>query len=193
MNRLDEQIIKCRKCPELVPQQEHPVPGEGRIKPGGIVVLGEGLGKDEAKELRPFIGRAGQTLRSALDTAGLTDLVYITNIVKCRPPGNRDPSPAETGNCKPWLLKQLNALDPLLIITVGKVSTGAMQEKSPAAIPILRIAGQTYKAGPWNCLATMHPAYVNRRRGDKDLGLSFIGHFRIALGHYKRLGGKIDG
>lgn len=187
MNQLDEEILKCRKCPEIAAAQGGaPIPGTGTITPGGIVVLGTGITKDDHKANLPFQGPPGDALREAVIRAGLEDITFYSTLLKCCPPGKREPSPKEIENCKGWLYKQLEILQPLLIITVGKISTGGMQDKPSASVPILRIAGQTYKAGKWNCLATMDPAYVKRRRGDKDLALSFIGHFRIAKGHFDR-------
>jgi len=188
LEELNEKILACRKCPALIGQQERPIASDGSGKPRGIVVIGEAPGREEAKQLKIFVGRSGQLLRRAIKKAEIPEeIITFLNVLKCHPPENRDPTEKETANCRVWLEQQLQLLDPVIILSVGRVATGALQEKPPDAVPIMRIAGQPYKAGRYTCVPTMHPAYVLRRRGDRDLGLAFIGHLRIALGHYQRL------
>ena len=185
--QLEESVRLCRKCPELAGKHV-PLFGEGSTEPGGIVIIGDAPNEDEVKEGRPAVGRCGKLLRNAIRDAGFSDLpYYITNILKCRPPDNRDPSPQEMGHCWQHLEQQLLLLNPKLIITLGSVSTGMLQEKPTASVPIMRIAGQTYQARGFSCIPLVHPEHILRRRRDRDLGLSFIGHLRIALGHYERI------
>ena len=129
--QLEEAVRKCRKCPELAGKHV-PIFGEGSTEPGGILIVGEAPGADEVEQGRPFVGRSGQILRSGLRDAGFEKMGiphYIANILKCRPPDNRDPSPQEMENCWPFLEQFLTLLNPKLIITVGRISTGIFQEK----------------------------------------------------------------
>ena len=100
------------------------VPGEGPERPR-IMFIGEGPGFHEDKQGRPFVGPAGKFLEELLATIGLTrEEVYITNIIKCRPPGNRDPLPEEVQQCSSWLEQQIEFLAPELIVTLGRHSMG---------------------------------------------------------------------
>ena len=117
--RLVEEIAKCTKCP-LHLHRRNPVPGEGPLD-ARVMVVGEAPGKKEDEQGRPFVGPAGQLLNQLLGLAGLErSQVYITNVVKCRPPGNRDPRDEEIEACLPYLLRQIRLIQPGLIIAVGR-------------------------------------------------------------------------
>jgi DNA polymerase len=123
LKRLNREVESCTRC-ELHLNTTHGVPGEG---PGDadIMLVGEGPGYNEDKQGRPFVGAAGRFLEELLGIAGLkrTD-VYITNIVKHRPPNNRDPLPNELAACRPYLERQIQVINPRLIVTLGRHSLG---------------------------------------------------------------------
>ncbi len=124
MNSLDEiaQLVRqCADC-ELGRGRTNAVPGEGSHH-ADVMIIGEGPGSQEDLSGRPFVGRAGQFLDELLGHIGLTrGEVFIANMVKCRPPGNRDPLPAEVLACDKYLERQIELLDPTLIVTLGRVS-----------------------------------------------------------------------
>lgn len=118
-DRVISEIMNCRKCP-LYKNRKNPVPGEGPINTD-IMIIGEAPGAKEDEEGRPFVGPAGKLLTSLLEKIGIKrSSVYITNIVKCRPPGNRDPTDEEIAACLPYLLKQIEIIKPKVIIALGR-------------------------------------------------------------------------
>jgi DNA polymerase len=115
------EIKDCQKC-SLSQKRHQAVPGEGNPR-GKIVFIGEAPGATEDKLGRPFVGSAGKFLDELLVSVGLKrDQVFITNIVKCRPPGNRDPQPLEISTCLPYLARQLKIIKPKVIVTLGRHS-----------------------------------------------------------------------
>jgi DNA polymerase len=109
------------KC-DLANSRKNTVPGEGPAN-ASVMFIGEGPGFYENEQGRPFVGQAGKFLDELLESAGLhRDKVYITNVVKCRPPGNRDPQDGELAACAPFLERQIEAIDPLVIVTLGRFS-----------------------------------------------------------------------
>lgn len=118
---LYQQIKACTAC-DLCQGRTQAVPGEGPEN-AQIMFVGEGPGFNEDKLGRPFVGQAGKFLESLLASIGLTrEDVYIANVVKCRPPNNRDPLPNEVDSCRPYLLKQIELINPALIVTLGRFS-----------------------------------------------------------------------
>jgi len=116
-----EEIRACQRC-VLARTRELSVPGEGNLH-SEILFIGEGPGANENRTGRPFVGAAGKFLDELIHAAGLERKdVYITNVVKCRPPGNRDPLPEELFQCGEYLRRQLEIIDPLVVITLGRVS-----------------------------------------------------------------------
>jgi uracil-DNA glycosylase len=125
-----------------------------------LLLIGEGPGADEDRIGEPFVGRAGQLLTKTLADVGIPrETIYITNTVKCRPPGNRDPQPEEIEACNPWLIEQFELLDPLLVVTVGNPATKLMLKTK---VGITKLRGQTYRLGDRWLLPTLHPSYVLR-------------------------------
>ena len=117
------EVRSCTKC-RLAETRTNAVPGEGRADTE-VVFVGEGPGQTEDQQGRPFVGRAGDLLVKLLSTLGWRrQEVFITNIVKCRPPGNRDPEPDEIAACAPYLQRQLEILDPAVVATLGRFSMG---------------------------------------------------------------------
>ncbi len=121
LEKLNKQMLKCSKC-VLRGTCTQVVPGEGSAE-AEIMFIGEGPGQKEDELGRPFVGAAGKFLDEMLSAIKLKrDEVYIANVVKCRPPSNRDPLPEEAEACWPWLEKQIETIDPKLIVTLGRHS-----------------------------------------------------------------------
>lgn len=147
------EVAVCEKC-VLYHSRKKAVPGEGPTK-CEIMFIGEGPGFYENEQGRPFVGAAGKFLDELLAQAGLKrEDVWITNIVKCRPPGNRDPLPEEVSACNGYLERQIQAVDPSIIITLGRHSMGAYM---PGA-KITAVHGQMRKVGERYVIAMFHPA-----------------------------------
>jgi uracil-DNA glycosylase len=147
------EVAVCQKC-TLYHSRKKAVPGEGPAK-CEIMLIGEGPGFYENEQGRPFVGAAGKFLDELLAQAGLKRAdVWITNIVKCRPPGNRDPLPEEVAACNQYLERQVQAVDPSIIITLGRHS---MSKYMPGA-KISAVHGQMRKVGDRYVIAMFHPA-----------------------------------
>jgi len=128
-NKLVEEISKCTKCP-LHRSRRNPVPGEGSIN-AEIMFVGEAPGEREDATGRPFVGAAGKFLDQLLASVGLRrEEVYITNIVKCRPPGNRDPREEEVNACTPYLWRQIALIKPKVIIALGRHAAKVLYSKA---------------------------------------------------------------
>jgi uracil-DNA glycosylase family 4 len=150
---LYEEVKICQKC-ILAQGRTQAVPGEGP-EDASIMFIGEGPGFHEDRQGRPFVGAAGNYLNELLEKIGLKrDQVYITNVVKCRPPGNRDPEPEEIEACRPYLDRQIDLIRPRLVITLGRFS---MQRYFPGA-SISRIHGQPKRVGNVIYYPMFHPA-----------------------------------
>lgn len=153
---LDTIAAAVRDCPacELSRTRTHAVPGEGNPD-ARIMLIGEGPGFHEDRDGRPFVGNAGKFLTELLDKAGLRrEDVFITNVVKCRPPGNRDPLPDEIAACSSYLEQQIAAIDPDVVVTLGRFS---MARWFPGE-KISRIHGQPRRDGKRLIVPMYHPA-----------------------------------
>ena len=119
---LKEDILKCTKC-ELAKTRNHVIFGEGNVS-AKIFIIGEAPGRDEDLQGRPFVGKSGQMLDKILAACGFNreEHVFISNIVKCRPPDNRAPTPQEAGACIPWLFKQIELVNPKILILLGSTA-----------------------------------------------------------------------
>lgn len=121
LSELSHDIAACTDCP-LSAHRNRAVPGEGS-ETADILFIGEAPGWHEDQQGRPFVGPAGQLLNELLASIGLSrEDVYIANVIKCRPPSNRDPLPAEIGACRKWLDRQIEIINPRLIVTLGRYS-----------------------------------------------------------------------
>lgn len=150
---LYREIQACQKC-ILGESRSHAVPGEGPDD-AAIMFIGEAPGFHEDRQGRPFVGAAGSYLNELLDRIGLKrEEVYITNVIKCRPPANRDPLPVEIETCQPYLDRQIALIRPKLIVTLGRFS---MQRYFPGA-SITRIHGQPKRVGNVIYYPIFHPA-----------------------------------
>ena len=133
LEEIAAEVAVCTRCPLHV-QRTRAVPGEGHSDTE-VIFVGEGPGYNEDQQGRPFVGAAGALLNELLKAIGWKrEEVYITNVVKCRPPGNRDPDPGEIAACAPYLRRQLEVLDPALVVTLGRHSLGTF-------MPGTRISG----------------------------------------------------
>ena len=149
-----KEIVVCPRC-ELARTRTKAVPGEGNSN-AQIMLIGEGPGWHEDQQGRPFIGAAGKFLNELLAIAGLDrESVFITNVVKCRPPGNRDPMPDEIAACAPYYLdRQIDVIDPAVIVTLGRFS---MARWFPGE-KISKIHGQPKRDGKRLIVPMYHPA-----------------------------------
>ena len=148
----------CTRCP-LSRERTHIVFGEG-AEHARLVFVGEGPGFEEDRSGRPFVGAAGALLDKIIAAMGLTrQAVYIGNIVKCRPPGNRNPTAAEIAACLPFLKRQLAAIRPRVICALGGVAAHSLLETE---IPISRLRGQFHEVMGMAVMPTFHPAFLLR-------------------------------
>jgi DNA polymerase len=150
-------VRACRMC-KLCQTRTVGVPGEGSVT-AEIMFIGEGPGFHEDQQGRPFVGAAGQLLTEMLSGIGLRrDDVYITNVVRCRPPGNRDPLPDELSACDTYTQRQIAVLDPKLIVTLGRYSMARFVGSGP----MRDLHGRTREWNGITCLAMYHPAAILR-------------------------------
>ena len=156
---LAAEVAACTKC-GLCRGRTHGVPGEGAIDPL-VMVVGEGPGADEDATGRPFVGKAGQYLDKWLEAVQLarSTNAYIANIVKCRPPGNRDPLPDEMAACRPYLDRQIDLVRPRVILTVGRISSANL---TGLEVGITKLRGSTYRYRGVPLIPTYHPSGVLR-------------------------------
>ncbi|HUX22926.1 MAG TPA: uracil-DNA glycosylase [Spirochaetia bacterium] len=159
LEEIAAEISVCEKC-GLCSGRTKTVPGEGVVDPL-VMVIGEGPGADEDRTGRPFVGRAGQYLDKWLSAIRLSrgSNAFIGNVVKCRPPGNRDPLPEESHACRPYLDRQIELIRPKAILAVGRIAAQQLLG-TDAGIGKLRGGNYSYKGVP--LFATYHPSGVLR-------------------------------
>ncbi len=146
-------VERCQDC-ELAKRRTRAVPGEGPEN-ASLLFIGEAPGWHEDQQGRPFVGPAGQFLEQLLASIGLKrDQVYIANVIKCRPPGNRDPLPGEIQACSKWLDKQIELLKPKMIVTLGRYSMARYFPNES----ISKVHGKARKHGDIIYYAMYHPA-----------------------------------
>jgi len=163
LDDIQKNLGDCRRC-RLCEKRTHIVFGTGNPR-ARLVFVGEGPGSDEDLKGEPFVGRAGQLLTRIIHAMHLTrEEVYICNIVKCRPPGNRNPMPDEIETCVPFLDRQLMAIKPLYICALGKY---AAQTLLNSELPISRLRGRFHEYMGIAVLPTYHPAYLLRNPDKK--------------------------
>lgn len=153
----------CKRCP-LHKNKKHIVFGEGDPN-ARLMFIGEGPGADEDREGRPFVGRAGGLLTKMIQAMGMDrSEVYIANVVKCRPPENRDPEPQEKEACAPFLLAQIEAVAPKVIVTLGRVAAYAFLNTKD---PLGKIRGTFHDWKGIPVMPTYHPSYLLRQEPDR--------------------------
>ena len=161
---LREALGECERC-RLSEERNTIVFGVGNPK-ADIVFVGEGPGRDEDIKGEPFVGRAGQLLTKIIEAMGLTrNDVYICNVVKCRPPNNRNPRPDEIAACRPFLEKQLDTIGPKFIVALGSHAAQTLLD-TEIRISDLRGRFHDYRNGI-RLMPTYHPAYLLRNAGKK--------------------------
>ena len=165
----DLRLSSCERCPELVASRSRIVDGVGPTD-ADLLFVGEGPGATEDEEGEPFVGRSGDVLDEALRDAGLARAdVRITNCVRCRPPDNRDPTTEELANCRGHLETEIERLDPELIVTLGKVPSEHLLDRSVAItsesgdVVDARLAGASRRL-----LLSVHPAATLYDRSQRD-------------------------
>ena len=162
-------VQDCERCPELVDSRSRIVNGVGPDD-ADLLFVGEGPGKNEDEQGEPFVGRSGSVLDDALRDAGLARAdVRITNCVRCRPPENRDPRKEELANCRPYLEREIDLIDPEVIVTLGKVPAEHLLDRPVAvtkevgSIEDARIAGASRRL-----LICVHPAATLYDRSQEE-------------------------
>lgn len=161
---LQHRVQNCTLCAELAASRTQTVFGVGDTHAQWLVI-GEAPGADEDAQGEPFVGRAGQLLNAMLRAIGLgREQVYIANVLKCRPPGNRDPRPDEAANCEPYLQRQIALIEPRLILVVGRI---AAQNLLKTDAPIGKLRGRVHRYDDIPLVVTYHPAYLLRSPGEK--------------------------
>jgi uracil-DNA glycosylase len=159
MDSMSQDCNACQRC-DLGATRTHAVVSRGNPD-AKIMIIGEGPGENEDLTGKPFVGKAGQLLDRVLESVGLTEAdVFICNIVKCRPPGNRKPTKAEMSACRPYLLEQIRLVNPPIIMLAGASAIeGLFTEK---AIKITQIRGVWREWEGHQCLPVFHPSYLLR-------------------------------
>ncbi len=164
----------CHQCP-LADGRANVVFGEGNPD-ARVLIVGEAPGKNEDEQGRPFVGAAGKLLDELLAVAGLKrEDVFIANVLKCRPPGNRDPRPEEIELCTPYLREQTRTINPDFIVTLGNFSTKFILKTETG---ITRLHGHVQKAGRFNVFPIFHPAaalYDHKKRADLEDDFAKLG------------------
>ena len=162
---LKERILNCQKC-HLSQGRKNAVPGEGNLGTE-LMFVGEAPGRDEDIQGRPFVGRAGQLLTKIIHAMKFKrEEVYITNIVKCRPPENRNPHKEEIEMCQDYLREQLEMIKPEVIVTLGKVAADLFIQSK---LGMTALRGSFYEFNNIKVMPTFHPSYLIRNEGNKEI------------------------
>ncbi len=163
LEAIRDDLGDCRRC-RLAGHRTQIVYGSGNPE-ARLVFVGEAPGMDEDRQGLPFVGRAGQLLTRIIESIGLRrDDVYICNVLKCRPPGNRNPEPDEVDACSPFLKRQLKSIRPRIVCCLG---TFAAQTVMGMKSPISRLRGDFHEIDGIRYIATFHPAYLLRNAAKK--------------------------
>jgi uracil-DNA glycosylase len=168
---LREAVAGCQACP-LCEKRSQTVFGVGHPQAHWMIV-GEAPGEEEDRQGEPFVGRSGQLLDRMLQAVGLgraegppEQQPYIANVVKCRPPGNRNPLPEEAAQCEPFLLRQVQLVQPRVILAMGRFAVDALLKSSE---PIGKLRGKVHTYAGVPVIVTFHPAYLLRNPAHKAL------------------------
>ena len=154
----------CTRCKLCTLGRSQIVFGVGNPR-ARLMFVGEAPGEDEDKKGEPFVGRAGQLLTKIIEAIGMTrDQVYIANVIKCRPPGNRNPEPDEVAACEPFLFRQIDVIQPKVIVPLGKFATQSLLK---TVDPITRLRGRQFEYRGAVLIPTFHPAYLLRNPSAK--------------------------
>lgn len=161
LEKIDREISGCMKC-GLHRERKLTVPGEGVLDPL-VMCIGEGPGYEEDQSGRPFVGNAGKYLDKWLEAVGISRETncFIGNIVKCRPPHNRDPEPDEWSACLPYLERQISLIRPKTILCLGRISARILSGRQES---MAKLRGQTFSYMGVPCIPTYHPSAVLRNQ-----------------------------
>lgn len=165
LKELRRMVAVCRQC-ELGSTRKQAVFGAGNLD-ADLVFIGEAPGATEDEQGLPFVGRSGQILSEELQKNGISrGEVFIANVIKCRPPGNRDPRPEEIAQCEPYLQQQIEAIQPKLLCTLGRHAAMALLKRN---ISIMKMRGewQSYRGIP--LFISLHPSAVLYQRSNRPL------------------------
>ena len=156
---LETSCLQCQRC-DLAKERKHVVVSRGQPS-ARLMVIGEAPGADEDAQGRPFVGRSGRLLDASLTEVGLDqeDDIYICNLIKCRPPGNRRPTPVELKACRPWLYRQILEVNPEVLLILGATASAALLE---CRTPISRLRGQWTQWKGLFVMPSFHPSYLLR-------------------------------
>lgn len=158
LEQIRTELGDCTRC-GLHTQRRNVVFGVGNPS-ADLMFIGEGPGYDEDVQGEPFVGKAGQLLNKIIQAIDMKrDDVYIANVVKCRPPGNRDPEPDEVATCRPFLERQIRSIQPVVICTLGRVAIQALLSTEK---PLRVLRGEVIEFGDTLLVPTYHPAYLLR-------------------------------
>jgi DNA polymerase len=169
-------VAACQRC-ELHATRTQTVFGVGN-REARWMFIGEAPGQEEDRQGEPFVGRAGQLLNAMIRALGMRrEDVFIANVLKCRPPGNRDPRPAEAASCRAFLERQVALIDPTLVIAVGRI---AAQNLLATETPIAKLRSKVHAFGAkgWPLIVTYHPAYLLRSPAEKRKAWADLLHAR---------------
>ncbi len=173
LRKIEEEIKSCKRC-VLHKYRTNPVPGEGPAS-AKVMFIGEAPGRNEDLQGRPFVGRAGELLDYLMNLARLDrSKVFITNVVKCRPPNNRDPKPEEISACLPYLRGQIAVIQPKLIVCLGRFAGSTIFKLARLKWNgMYRLHGRVFESTvegvPVKIVATFHPASAFYRKEVRDL------------------------
>ena len=178
---LEQKIDGCTRC-KLCEGRTTIVFGSGNPN-ADLVCIGEGPGAEEDLQGKPFVGRAGQLLTRMLQSVGIDrDEAYICNIIKCRPPGNRNPEPDEIASCEPFLRGQLAAIQPKVILALGSFAAQTLLKTKE---PIGKLRGRVHPYGSMILIPTFHPAFLLRNPGPESKRLAWE-DLKLAKREYDR-------
>ena len=159
LEHLEASCLQCQRC-DLAKERKHVVVSRGHPS-ARLMVIGEAPGADEDAQGRPFVDRSGRLLDACLTEVGLeqADDIYICNLIKCRPPGNRRPTPVELRACRPWLDRQILEVNPEVLLILGATASAALLE---CRTPISRLRGQWTQWEGRFVMPSFHPSYLLR-------------------------------
>jgi DNA polymerase len=179
-------VAACQRC-ELHRTRTQTVFGVGNPR-ARWMFIGEAPGQEEDRQGEPFVGRAGQLLNAMIRALGMQRAdVFIANVLKCRPPGNRDPKPAEALSCRAFLERQVALVNPTLVVAVGRI---AAQDLLATETPIAKLRGKVHAFGTrdWPLVVTYHPAYLLRSPAEKRKAWQDLLHARTVFARLEREG-----
>jgi len=175
--QLEQAVSSCKKC-ELHTSRTQTVFGVGN-KNADLLIIGEAPGRDEDVQGEPFVGRAGQLLNAMLAAIGFQrDQVYIANILKCRPPNNRDPKPEEAAACNSWLQQQIELIQPGVILALGRIAAHNLLN-TDQSLAALRAKQHDYAGIP--LIVSYHPAYLLRKPIEKRKSWQDLKRIKLLL------------